>query len=346
VAGFNGDGLATTAQLAFPNGLFTLGDGTTYILDLNNARIRRLDTDGMLTTLFEDPEGIAIGRGLWVSPDESQVYYSSNTRVRSWTPGGGVTTYADGFASLGNLDVDPRDGSLVVTDRGAHAVYRISSGGAKERIAGNGTDTGGGDGQSALDTGLNEVRGISFTPEGGYLLATHRDDQVWYVDTTGIIHLLVDGAGDVHNGDGLPLSSPGEKISEPRAVTLAPNGDLIITENDAGFIRLVPRLTPIPKPIISDLTGNGFVDFEDLTVLLANWNKDVTASEGNLVEPLVTVVNFEDLTVLLADWTGPGPAGSPEAALGEAVPEPSSMLLALLATLGLSFYRRRRRRAF
>ncbi|MCH8047409.1 MAG: hypothetical protein IID44_27235 [Planctomycetes bacterium] len=46
-------------------------------------------------------------------------------------------------------------------------------------------------------------------------------------------------------------------------------------------------------PILSDLTGNGFVDFEDLTVLLANWNKDVGVAGGNLVSPLVTVVNFE-----------------------------------------------------
>ncbi|MCH8044517.1 MAG: PEP-CTERM sorting domain-containing protein [Planctomycetes bacterium] len=99
--------------------------------------------------------------------------------------------------------------------------------------------------------------------------------------------------------------------------------------------------------ILSDLTGNGFVDFEDLTVLLANWNKEVGADAGNLVNADTTPVNFEDLTVLLADWTGPGPAGSPEAALGDnAVPEPSTLLLALLATLGLSFYRRRRRRAF
>ncbi|MCH8046855.1 MAG: hypothetical protein IID44_24395, partial [Planctomycetes bacterium] len=70
--------------------------------------------------------------------------------------------------------------------------------------------------------------------------------------------------------------------------------------------------------IPSDLNSNGFVDFEDLTILLANWNKDVAAADGNLVEPLVSVVNFADLTVLLADWTGPGPAGAPEAALGEA----------------------------
>ncbi len=102
-----------------------------------------------------------------------------------------------------------------------------------------------------------------------------------------------------------------------------------------------------PPDLLSDLTGNGFVDFEDLTVLLANWNKEVGADAGNLVNPTTTPVNFEDLTVLLADWTGPGPAGSPEAALGDnAVPEPSTLLLALLATLGLSFYPRRRRQAF
>ena len=106
------------------------------------------------------------------------------------------------------------------------------------------------------------------------------------------------------------------------------------------------RASGVGSIIDSVGTNNGFVDFEDLTVLLANWNKEVGADAGNLVNPTTTPVNFEDLTVLLADWTGPGPAGSPEAALGEAVPEPSSLLLLAIATLGLSFYRRRRRRAF
>ncbi|MCH8044584.1 MAG: tandem-95 repeat protein [Planctomycetes bacterium] len=69
----------------------------------------------------------------------------------------------------------------------------------------------------------------------------------------------------------------------------------------------------------ADLTGNGFVDFQDLTILLAHWNQNVSAAEGNLIDAASTPVNFQDLTVLLAAWTGPGPAASPQAAAAEAI---------------------------
>ncbi|MCH8046868.1 MAG: SdiA-regulated domain-containing protein [Planctomycetes bacterium] len=78
---------------------------------------------------------------------------------------------------------------------------------------------------------------------------------------------------------------------------------------DRSFVS--PGLTVTIAPsVASELTGNGAVDFEDLTVLLANWNKNVSAGEGNLVNAGGTPVNFEDLTVLLADWTGPCPIGA------------------------------------
>ena len=112
---------------------------------------------------------------------------------------------------------------------------------------------------------------------------------------------------------------------------------------DAGVVGFQIVGTPKIASLLADLTGNGFVDFEDLTVLLANWNKDVAEDGGNLVDPETTVVNFDDLTVLLADWTGPGPAGAPEAALGaEAVPEPSTFVLCAIALLSLLATRRRR----
>ena len=110
-----------------------------------------------------------------------------------------------------------------------------------------------------------------------------------------------------------------------------------------GSVSITSTMHPSP---LSDLTGDGFIDFDDLTILLAHWDQEVSASQGNLIDPLGTRINFQDLTFLLADWTGPGPVGAPEAALGEeAVPEPSTLTLALLAPLGLSFGWRRRRRS-
>ena len=105
------------------------------------------------------------------------------------------------------------------------------------------------------------------------------------------------------------------------------------------YIEPFRKCFPIVFPLLAageqtrDLTGNGFVDFEDLTVLLAAWNKPgATFAEGNLVETNTTSVNFEDLTVLLAAWTGPAPAASPAAgSLTQAVPEPSSLMLSVAA---------------
>lgn len=258
VAGFNGDGLGTAVQLNQPNGLYTFPDGTTYILDLGNSRIRKLRTDGQVTTILHDPDGIALGRGLWVSEDETLIFYASmsiTAVVKKWTEAQGLTLYASGFTALGDMDVDPGDGNLVVTDRSANQVYKVFPDGTRDAIAGNGSDTGGGDGQKALETALYGVRGICFAPNGGYFVATHEGGQVWYVDTDGWIHLFIDGDNDhTHAGDGEDIQTPGKKISEPRGVTLAPNGDLIVTENDYGYVRVVEKVLRVLE---MDVTGEG-----------------------------------------------------------------------------------------
>jgi len=78
IAGFNGDGPApaTTLQLDSPNGEWVRPDGTVYILDTGNNKIRRVSPDGTMTTLFSVKSGIVTGRGLWVRDDETLSYYS------------------------------------------------------------------------------------------------------------------------------------------------------------------------------------------------------------------------------------------------------------------------------
>ncbi len=241
-AGDDGDapGPGTERRLSSPNGLWAAADGTVYIHDMGNDKVRKLTTDGELTTLFETPDS-GTGRGLWVAQDESQAYVSCGSNIQSWTPAGGTETLASGFSSLGNLVLDP-DGFVVATDRGGHTVTRIGADGSKERIAGTGGTLGGGDGELALETGLSEVRGIWFHPLGGYFLATHSGGQIWYVDTDDIIHLFVDGDEDhSHSGDGERFDTAGKKISEPRAITMDAQGQILITENDHGYVRVISR---------------------------------------------------------------------------------------------------------
>jgi hypothetical protein len=72
---------ATSVAMSQPNGLWVRSDGTVYVLDTGNGKVRRLDTNGMMTTLFTDSSGISGGRGLWVKDDESLVYYASENNL-------------------------------------------------------------------------------------------------------------------------------------------------------------------------------------------------------------------------------------------------------------------------
>ncbi len=240
VAGDDGDapGPANERRLSSPNGLWVRADGTLYVYDLGNDKVRRVDTDGTMTTMFA-VGGSGDGRGLWVSDDEQLAYVAAGTRLKRWRAGGGVEVLADGFVSLGNLHV-AGDGTLRVADRLGHRVYIVGEAGEKTVIAGNGTTTGGGDGALATMTGLDEVRGVWSYPDGGFFVCTHKGGQVWFVDPDGRLHLFLDGdTGDTHAGDGANFMTPGPKISEPRAVTMDPAGNVLVTESDFGYVRRV-----------------------------------------------------------------------------------------------------------
>jgi sugar lactone lactonase YvrE len=232
--------------LSIPNGLDVHPDGTCYIFDTGNRKIRRLDPDGTISTVFTDPALSFVGRGLWANADGSVIYYANGADVREWTVSGGIRVLADGFSGgLANLTVDPQ-GRVVVTDRTAHSVYRLETDGTKIRIAGNGLALGGGDGQPAVETAMEEVRGVAFVPSGGFFTCTHRGSDVWFVDTNGIAHLFISGVrnSSPFNGEGTIASSAGDKLSEVRAINLTPGGDLIITHSDESTIRIVENLSP------------------------------------------------------------------------------------------------------
>jgi len=257
-SGFNGDGDARECLLNGPQNAYVLPDGTFYILDSVNMRVRRVDTAGNLTTVITDT--VNLNRGLWVRRDEQVIYYSTFNQLKRWTPslgnGPGVVI-AGGFPETGNLDLDAA-GNIYISDRTNNAVYRVPpgyGGGAFTdvlRVAGlgggNTLDSGSSsNGLPATQVGLRGVRGVAFHPLGGYFVATHRGGDVWYIDSGGRAWLFVEGDnGNAHNPNPVAVPTSGIVMSEPRAVTVSLAGDVIITCNDAGFIRIVRSVLPPP----------------------------------------------------------------------------------------------------
>jgi sugar lactone lactonase YvrE len=248
VAGDTGDGpdFATSLELNHPNGEYLKDDGTLYIMDTNNHKIRRLDTNGIMSTIiFIDPH-YSLGRGLWVSDDETLAYIAASTTLLKWTPDNGVEVASQGWGELGTLLVDP-SGNVLLTDRLGDSVWLMTPDGSATRFAGNGTTAPIIDGTPALEVGLYCVRGIWPFSTGGYLYAMECGSQIAYQDAGGYVYVLVDGQqGNIHLGDGEWFYTPGPKVSNCRSVTMDYRGNILITENDAGYVRRVrfQRLQP------------------------------------------------------------------------------------------------------
>ncbi len=231
---------ATNVALNQPNGLWVLPDGTFFILDLANGKVRKVDTNGMASTLFSVPGGIVSGRGLWVRDDGQLAYVASGTVLKQWTPGNGVGNYVSGFLDLGNISVGPS--GFIATDRDANRAYRVLGTNTVALLAGNGNTGPGIDGALAADCPLSQVRGVWALPSGGFLLATDNASQVWYLDQNGRMRLLLNGssANSSHSGDGASFYDPASlKVSKVRQVTLDREGNILITEHDAGYVRKI-----------------------------------------------------------------------------------------------------------
>jgi sugar lactone lactonase YvrE len=146
-AAYNGDGIpAVEASLAGPSGLAVGGDGTLYIADTFNGRIRAVDPlTGAISTVVGDG-----GEYRYQGPMEES---------------SGSLSRPSGIAVDG-------DGNLVITDSDNHLVRRWERAtGRVERVAGIGEAKSGGDGEPALETGLSYPFGVVVDRRGFFLVA-------------------------------------------------------------------------------------------------------------------------------------------------------------------------------
>ncbi|MDE0105484.1 MAG: hypothetical protein OXN89_24165 [Bryobacterales bacterium] len=259
--GSGGDGgPATTAQLAFPQGLAVDGAGNLFIADTSNHRVRMVDHAGVITTVagtgergyggdggpataaqLASPQGLAVD-----AVGDLYIADTSNRLVRRMDRFGTIATFAgtgergyggDGgpataatFMFPGGLAVDDA-GSLFIADYSAAMVRRVDQFGAITTVAGVGTRPGyGGDGGPAKAALLASPWGLAVDAAGHLYIADRGNHRVRRVFQAG------SAIGPGHVG---PADDHGNDAST--ATRLALNsflGGVIETGGDEDWFRL------------------------------------------------------------------------------------------------------------
>ncbi len=230
------NGSAIKASLNNPYSIVLDSNGSMFIADANNNRIRKIDgATGIISTIA--------GSGLL-----------------GFNGDGGPAKAARLSTPLG-VALDS-NGNVIISDSFNNRVRLVDSSGNIKTIAGNGTLTFSGDGGPAINAGLNLI-GISFGIGGGVAtdssgniyVADSNNNRIRKIDSNGIITTVAGGSGSGFSGDNGPATKAG--LFMPFSISLDEAGNLFIADTLNSRIRKVNLKTGI----ITTVAGNGAPGF-------------------------------------------------------------------------------------
>ena len=228
-AGFNGDGKpGSRTELYLVSAVRRGPDGSIYLMDFNNHRLRRVEADGRIATVA--------GNGLH---ELATV---------------GVPATASGLENPYDFAFGP-DGTLYLASYHDPRVLRIRADGVLESIAGTGEYGDAGDGGPAEDALFAELTGIAVTPDGTVLVVDEAASRVRSITPDGIVHAFAGEGIAGYRGDGGPAAMA--RLNKPLAVAVAADGAVYVADTDNHAIRRVDAAGTITTFAGTGVAGAG-----------------------------------------------------------------------------------------
>jgi sugar lactone lactonase YvrE len=249
--GFAGDGgPATKAILNNPQGLALDAAGNLFIADSGNNRVRKVDLDGVITSVA--------GGG-----------------TNSFLNGGGPATNANLAGPLG-LAVD-RDGNLFIADSGNYCIRKLDAAGSMTTVSGTGFGGYSGDGGRAIDAQLSAPAGLAVDASGNLYIADTDNHRIREVNTNGTIDTVAGNGENLQLGDGDPAIDAG--LRSPSGVAVDKFGQLFIADSFDNRIR---KVADGSSPVLS--VKDAKVDDA------GNYQVIVTGSSGSVTGGVATLI--------------------------------------------------------
>jgi sugar lactone lactonase YvrE len=224
--GYTGDGgPAVDAQLSLPIALAFDAQGNLYISDHGNDVIRKVDTNGIITTVAGVGPSDTWVKGPWVPGLQSKAGDVGPATQAVLDSPWGIT-----FDAQGNL---------YIADRSHDAIRKVDTNGIITTVAGTGQRGYSGDGGPATQAKLNGPLGVVFDAAGNMYIADENNSRVRKVDKNGII-TTVGGTGDFGcSGNGGPATAG--MMANPHGMAFGPDGSLYVSEGACNAVR---KITP------------------------------------------------------------------------------------------------------
>ena len=270
VKGCSGDGgPARTAQLNNPFGVARGPDGALYICDTGNHRIRRVASDGIISTVagtgvrgYSGDGGPAIAAAL---NEPYEVRFDSagnlffvermNHTVRRVERSSGIISTVAGTGHAGFAgDSGPASnaqlnqphaiafdagGDLYICDILNHRIRRVEmKSGRISTVAGTGERKPMLDGAS-LNSPLNGPRALEFDRRGNLWLALREGNAVYRLDMhAGILHHVA-GTGTQNGFTGHGGPAKAAALSGPKGLSIARDGNVYLADTESHSIRMI-----------------------------------------------------------------------------------------------------------